>query len=119
MEKAKSMTGHCLRRAGLVCGLLSLMPVALAAGESAGIAAYGSLRTQLESVNPVRRKRLGGYTGLRDAYSRLGIQRGDQRRQGLRRRHAVRFLRKYSLQAGGGSGIILPLVPEQHTGITA
>ncbi len=66
------MRKPCLRRAGLACSLLCLTPAAFA-GDKAGIEAYGSLRTQLESVSPDRRERLGSYTGLRDAYSRLGI----------------------------------------------
>src|SRR5690606_20875669 len=33
---------------------------------------YGSLRMQVESVRPDRRAGFGGYTGLRDAYSRFG-----------------------------------------------
>lgn len=35
---------------------------------------YGSLRTQVERVSPDRRERLGAYTSLRDAYSRLGMK---------------------------------------------
>ena len=34
---------------------------------------YGSLRMQAERVSPDRRDRLGAYTSLRDAYSRLGV----------------------------------------------
>ncbi len=68
------MIKRCLRRAGLALGLLCLTPAALAAGDSPGIEAYGSLRTQLESVRPDRRERLDSYTGWRDAYSRLGIK---------------------------------------------
>lgn len=35
---------------------------------------YGSLRTQVERVSPDRRDRLGAYTSLRDAYSRVGVK---------------------------------------------
>lgn len=34
---------------------------------------YGSLRVQAEAVRPDNRAALGAYTGLRDAYSRIGV----------------------------------------------
>jgi len=40
------------------------------AQDAPGIDFYGSLRSQLETVNP---DRAGNYTGVRDAYSRLGV----------------------------------------------
>ena len=60
---------------GLTLGLSPCVLWTNAAAQSAPIFDfYGSLRTQVESVNPDRENRLDRYTSLRDAYSRIGIK---------------------------------------------
>ncbi|MEN3275233.1 MAG: hypothetical protein V7631_1023 [Massilia sp.] len=61
--------------ARLAAGLACCMSSTGAAAQGAqNIDFYGSLRTQAETVSPDRRDRLGRYTALRDAYSRIGVK---------------------------------------------
>jgi len=46
----------------------------VAAQSAPSVDFYGSLRTQLEAVDPDRGDRLDSYVGHRDAYSRLGVK---------------------------------------------
>lgn len=46
----------------------------LAAQTAPAVEFYGSLRTHVEAVRPDRQDRLGAYTSVRDAYSRLGAK---------------------------------------------
>lgn len=77
------MIKHNLQRTGLALGMLCQVPAAFAAGDNPSVDAYGSLRTQFESVSPDRRTRLDSYTGWRDAYSRLGVKAEYPLRNGL------------------------------------
>lgn len=60
---------------GLTLGLSGCVLWTNAAAQSAPVFDfYGSLRTQVESVNPDRQDRLDSYTSVRDAYSRIGFK---------------------------------------------
>lgn len=50
------------------------LPLTVLAEQSPKFDFYGSVRTQVESVQPDNENALGAYEGLRDAYSRLGIK---------------------------------------------
>lgn len=61
--------------AGFALGLAGCMAwTGVAAQSTSSVDVYGSLRTQVEAVEPDRDNRLDSYAGLRDAYSRVGVR---------------------------------------------
>lgn len=69
-----------LSLAGLALGLSGCLSCGGAAAQATAaepakpIDFYASLRMQAETVRPDRRDRLGSYTAVRDAYSRVGVK---------------------------------------------
>lgn len=62
------------RAAGLACCMVWTGAAGQDAQDARGIDFHASLRSQVETVSPDRRDRLGSYTALRDAYSRVGVK---------------------------------------------